>query len=151
VAVPLPLPVLLVGVGNDLRGDDAAGLIVARAVAASRRPGVRVLERHQLLPELAADLATAGSLVLVDAAVGDFEAAVCEPAHPAAVPPHLPLTHGLRLPDLLALAVRLDGRAPPAWVVSVPARVFEAGAGPSEACRKGIASALGKLATLLPA
>jgi hydrogenase maturation protease len=150
VAVLLPPPVLLVGVGNDLRGDDAAGLLVARAVAAWGRPGVRVLERHQLLPELIADLAAAGSLVLVDAMVSDSETTACDPAHPAAAPPGVPLTHGLRLPDLLALAVRLDGRAPPAWVVGVPARDFVVGDGPSEACRRGITSALGVLAALLP-
>jgi hydrogenase maturation protease len=150
VSSPLPPPVLLVGVGNDLRGDDVAGLLVARAVAAWRRPGVRVLERHQLLPELAADLAAAGSLVVVDAAVGGPDTATCEPAHPEAVPPHAPLAHGFRLPDLLTLAVRLNDRAPPTWVVSVPARNFDVGADPSAVCRNGISSALGLLTAILP-
>jgi hydrogenase maturation protease len=147
----LPPPILVIGVGNDLRGDDAAGLLVARTVAGWGRPGVRVVERPQLVPELAADIAAAGSLILVDAAVGGPGTVACEPAHPAVEPAHLPLTHGLRLPELLAVAARLGGRAPPAWVVAVPAVRFEVGAGPSPACQAGVEAALWLLADLLPA
>lgn len=150
MATPLPAPVLLLGVGNDLRGDDAAGPLVARAVAGWGRAGVRVLERRQLLPELAADVAAATSVVLVDAAVGGPDAVTCEPAQAASGGASTPLTHGPSLSKLLALAHHLEGRSPPAWVVSIPAEQFEFGAAPSAACRAGISAALRLLAALLP-
>jgi Ni,Fe-hydrogenase maturation factor len=48
--------ILVIGYGNELRGDDAIGQWVARAVAA-----------HQLTPELAEDLAHTDYAVFVDA------------------------------------------------------------------------------------
>jgi hydrogenase maturation protease len=36
--------VLVIGIGNEFRGDDAVGLLAARDVEALRLPGVRVLE-----------------------------------------------------------------------------------------------------------
>lgn len=38
---------VVIGVGNDLRGDDAVGLVVARRVRAGAPEGVRVLECEQ--------------------------------------------------------------------------------------------------------
>jgi hydrogenase maturation protease len=64
--------VLVVGYGNPLRGDDAVGWHVARAVAVDPRlAGAHVLAVHQLLPELAADLRDARLAVLVDARLGE--------------------------------------------------------------------------------
>jgi Ni,Fe-hydrogenase maturation factor len=60
--------VLVVGYGNSLRGDDGAGWHAAARLAADPRlTGARVLARHQLTPELAAEVATASLVVLVDA------------------------------------------------------------------------------------
>jgi hydrogenase maturation protease len=60
---------LVIGHGNELRGDDGAGPSVARAVASWHLPGVRTLAVHQLTPELAEDLAQTKRVVFVDAAV----------------------------------------------------------------------------------
>jgi Ni,Fe-hydrogenase maturation factor len=60
--------VLIVGYGNSLRGDDGAGWHAATRLAADPRlTGARVLARHQLTPELAAEVASASLVVLVDA------------------------------------------------------------------------------------
>jgi hydrogenase maturation protease len=147
----LPVPLLLVGVGNDLRGDDAAGRIVARTVAQWNRPGVRVLERHQLVPELVEDLASAASLIVVDAAVGDSVTLTCELAHPAADFGSVPLTHALSVSHLLAYAWKLHRRCPLANVVRIPANRFDYGAPPSPICQAGIDAALRLLAERLPA
>jgi len=59
---------LVVGYGNTLRGDDGVGPRVAELLAADPRlAGAVVLARHQLTPELAADIAEAALVVFIDA------------------------------------------------------------------------------------
>ena len=60
---------LVIGYGNELRGDDAAGPRVAAAVEQWQIPDVRVLIRHQLTPELADPIASSGLVIFVDAAL----------------------------------------------------------------------------------
>ena len=59
--------ILVIGYGNELRGDDGIGPRVAEAVAARNHPGVRVRIVCQLVPELAAELAEARTVIFVDA------------------------------------------------------------------------------------
>ena len=70
-------PFLVIGYGNELRGDDAAGPCVARGVADWGRPEVDGLAVHQLTPELAPALAGAEVVVFVDACADDEERKVC--------------------------------------------------------------------------
>ena len=58
---------LVIGYGNELRGDDGVGPAAARAVAGWNRPGIVALDVHQLTPELADDVGQAGYVVFVDA------------------------------------------------------------------------------------
>ena len=61
--------VLVVGYGNSLRTDDGVGWHAAGLLATDPRlEGARVLARHQLTPELAADISQASLVVLVDVA-----------------------------------------------------------------------------------
>lgn len=57
----------VIGVGNDLRGDDAAGLVVARAVRQRVRDGVEVHESHGDGTTLIGLWSGAGRVVVVDA------------------------------------------------------------------------------------
>ncbi len=60
--------VLVIGYGNSLRADDGAGPRVAELLEADPRLGGAVIVAvHQLSPELADDLRSAGLVVLVDA------------------------------------------------------------------------------------
>jgi hydrogenase maturation protease len=68
--------VLVIGVGSELRGDDAAGRRVAEAVERIAPPGVEVHSVHQLTPELAIDVADRDLVVIVDADV-DVDAVTC--------------------------------------------------------------------------
>src|ERR1043165_3956952 len=61
------LPLLVIGYGNELRGDDAAGPEVARSIAELQLPGVEVLVRPILTPELADNVAQAATVIFVDA------------------------------------------------------------------------------------
>jgi Ni,Fe-hydrogenase maturation factor len=58
---------LVIGYGNDLRGDDAAGPRVAELIGARELPGVRAIASRQLTPDLAEQLARADLAVFVDA------------------------------------------------------------------------------------
>ena len=151
----------MIGYGNDLRGDDAVGPLAAAAVAAWGLPGVQTLVVHQLLPELAEALAAADLAIFVDARVlaaalgqgqpglagAGKEAVAVHPVEPAAG--DLLSGHTSDPQALLALAVALYGRCPPAWSITVPARGFEFGAGLSPAARRGLAVALAHVRGLI--
>lgn len=148
-AVSLPMPhALVIGVGNSLAGDDAAG-----AEAAARldgRPGVEVKIVHQLTPELAPLVAEASRVVFVDAEI-DGEA-VCVTALSAADEPEAaawPTTHALTPRTILVLAGALYGRMPPAFLVTIPGRRFELGKGLSPFARRSIPRAVDAVEQLL--
>ena len=114
---------LVIGFGNSLRGDDGVGRFVAEVVAADTRfSGADVLAVHQLTPDLAADVAQASRLVLVDAssvaAPGTIAVSeMCTDDRSADA--GTAMTHHLDVSALLGLARRLYGEAPSAAVVSV--------------------------------
>jgi hydrogenase maturation protease len=143
-----PDTVLVIGYGNDLRGDDAAGPRAACEVAAWHLPHVRVVTQHQLTPELADPLAAVGRAVFLDAHV---PADGCTPCvRPIA--PALARDGGGHTADpaeLLALARTAYGRAPDAWLLTIPAEAFQFGAPLSRVAERGVADALALLRPLL--
>jgi hydrogenase maturation protease len=139
------IDLLVIGYGNELRGDDGAGPRVARAVADWGDPEVKALAVHQVAPELAAELAEAERVVFVDAAVD--AGAVCWRHVPAAAGP-VSLGHTSDPGWLLALAQALDGRAPAAWLVTIPAGRLGFGDILSPQTEWGVAAVLHQLATL---
>ena len=70
-AAAVNLPVLVIGVGNADRGDDAVGLHVARALTARRLPGVVVTEAGGDALGLLDVWQGAAGVVLIDAAAPD--------------------------------------------------------------------------------
>jgi hydrogenase maturation protease len=65
---PMSFPrVLVIGIGNEFRGDDAAGLAVARAVAGRVPPGVEVIEASGEATELLDLWGRAPEVIVVDA------------------------------------------------------------------------------------
>jgi len=138
--------VLVIGYGNDLRGDDAAGPMVAGAVASRRWRGVRAMTVRQLTPEYAAPVAAAKSVVFVDA----------YPAKPysrtrwisLAANQHNPVQrspvmgHSFHPGRLLDMALTCYGRRPEAWLIAIPGRSFELGKTLSPAAKRGVKTAL---------
>ena len=142
-------PFLVIGYGNELRGDDASGPCVARGVAAWGRPEFEGLAVHQLTPELATALVGAEAVVFVDACAEDGGREVCLrrlEAGPAGVMGH---TSDSRW--LLALAEALYGRRPEAWLVTIPAADFGLGRRLSPTARAGVAVALRQINRLVHA
>ena len=110
------MPLLVIGYGNELRGDDSVGPRVARMVADWNLAEVRAIAVHQLTPELAALVADAAGVVSVDAAMDG----VCgwQPVVPSQQPTSL--GHTSDPGWLLALTAELYGRVPQSWLATVP-------------------------------
>ncbi len=104
-----PVRCLILACGNTLRGDDGVGPWLA-AWAEERfaaEPGVRVIARHQWMPELAEDIASAESVVFVDCAINLAPGAVrVAPVYPAEAEAAL-ATHQVGAAELLALSMEL--------------------------------------------
>jgi hydrogenase maturation protease len=133
--------ILVIGYGNELRGDDGVGQRVARAVEEWRVPNLRSLAVHQLTPELAEELAVVDRVIFVDAYadVKTPEVRVCplEPAHSVATTAH---TSDPEI--LLAIAQALYNAHPQAWWVGIPAVNFELGNDLSPITSQGMEAAL---------
>jgi len=123
-----PAGVRVIGYGNTLRRDDGVGWHAARRLAGDPRLArARVVAEHQLAPELAYDMSTAGLVILVDAstatpagtisvrqlAAPEASGAGASGAGPGAT------SHHVTPEVLLALARELYGTAPAAVAVSV--------------------------------
>ncbi len=118
---------LVIGYGNDLRGDDALGRKAAEAVADWALPGIEVLSVHQLTPDLAEPLAQADCALFLD-------------AHPAQADPQLrvqrlsPVSsesgvgHSADPGRMLACTDQWFGRTPQSWWITMPAAEFGFGA-----------------------
>jgi hydrogenase maturation protease len=140
--------VVVIGYGNDLRGDDAVGPLAATAVAEWDVPGVQVLAVHQLTPELAEVLAAAELAIFVDACVSsEREEVETRLLAPATLDTALGHTGDPR--ELLALIKALYGHCPAAWSITVPAQSFAYGAALSSTAERGLAAALQELRALI--
>ncbi len=130
---------LVIGYGNTLRGDDAAGVRVAEELA-KRHPALRCLSVHQLTPELAHDIAEVDRVFFVDAdAMADHVYAESVEQTPA----RIVRSHSLSPTSLLSLARDLYGHAPrQAHVIGIPAREFDLSEDLSPAARTGVAEAV---------
>ena len=130
--------VLVLGVGSELRSDDAAGRRVAEAIAEVAPADVEVRSVHQLTPELALDLAGRDQVVIVDAAV-DVADVTVRRIDPATVEPAF--SHHLDPTALLALAARLGAVPRALTVVSVPAHDLGLGTQLSQATAAAVIEA----------
>jgi hydrogenase maturation protease len=120
--------VLVVGYGNSLRGDDGAGWHAARLLAGDPRlDGARVLAQHQLTPELAAEVAAASRVVLVDATTEAQPGSILVRRVSPAPPAPSAWSHHLAPEALAGLAKALYGAVPPIVLVSVAAGSFAVG------------------------
>jgi Ni,Fe-hydrogenase maturation factor len=118
--------ILVIGYGNEQRGDDAVGRRLAQVVATWELPDVLALDTHQLTPELASTLAEVGAVTLE---LGG---------------------HGGDPRALLGLAELLYKRSPRAWWLTIPASGFDFGAGLSSTTCRGMLIALRYLRDVLP-
>jgi hydrogenase maturation protease len=147
--IPPRSDVLVIGYGNELRSDDAAGPRAARAVAELNLPGVIALAVPQLTPELAEPLASSLLAIFVDACLADQGQEVevqpleLSPPHPGAALGHTQDPRGL-----LNLARTAYARCPASWLVTIPATDFSLGGKLSPQAARGVEQAVPRIVAL---
>lgn len=133
---------LLIGLGNELRGDDAAGLLVARAARPTRAGRVEVLEWTREPVDLVALWEGAEAVVLVDAAAPAGEPGRLHRfelgAEPLPAALGGPSTHALGLAEAVELARSLDRLPGRLLVLAIEGERFELGAEPTAAVRAAV-------------
>ena len=115
--------VLVIGYGNTLRGDDAAGVHAAGLIV-KRHPEIICVCVHQLMPELAEQIAECDIVFFIDA-----QKEITQPDMRLIAPRtevEQPRTHFISPESLLHLSQQLYQHLPAkAYVVGIPASQFE--------------------------
>lgn len=148
-------PVLVIGLGNTLLGDDALGRIAAERVRQQVDPRwVRVIDQVAPTPELAAEVAEASVVIFLDASVdGPEEHVVTRRLDTAEA---LPVSaHQLTAPAVVDLARQLYQHAPEAYAITSRARSLELAdqclsSSVERACDSLVAEALALVAQYAP-
>lgn len=132
-------PVLVIGYGNVLRGDDGAGPAAAQALREKLPPQTaEVLSVHQLLPELSERLSRSGLAIFIDADWSVPAGQVRQKALTAGIDGDKVIGHHQSPQNLLNMAGQLYGRAPPAILFNVGAASFGYQEGLSTPVRRAI-------------
>lgn len=120
--------ILVVGIGNTLRGDDGLGAAAVAALKASHPPDWVVAYRavHQLTPELAAEIAECDAVIFIDAGV-DLAPAEIRRSEVSASDDESAFTHFGTPNGLLAAAEKLYNKRVRGILFTVGAATFELG------------------------
>jgi hydrogenase maturation protease len=124
--------VLVIGYGNVMRSDDAAGVHAAHRLEERYRDDgeVRVIAAHQLTPELAEDIADVHFVLFLDAAAAGQPGDISEiPVMPVGVIGAL--DHHVTPGAVLVCAEQLYGEAPSAFALTITGASFALGTGVS--------------------
>ena len=111
---------LLIGFGNEMRGDEGLGPRLVREVARWNNPGLEVVYPRQLTPELAERMSAADAVLFIDAVRRQPD--ICMRRVQPGTERYDP--HALDPVGLLALTSALYGARPPAWLLTIPGDRF---------------------------
>ena len=133
----------IIGIGNDLRGDDGIGPRVVNAIPA--RADLETMTTHQLVPELADRIRTARRVLFVDASLNRDNVYLkrIEPSD------HRGLGHACSPAALLGWTKLAYAEAPESWLLSIPGTSFETGDELSPRTESMIPEALQRIETWL--
>lgn len=132
-------PLVVFAIGNESRGDDALGPMLASRIESVLPEGTRLIVDFQLQVEHALELAGADLALFIDASCiseAPFTFREETPSGSAST-----FSHALEPSAVLAVARRLDLRPPSAFVLGIRAQFFELGEGLSERARSDIEDA----------
>ncbi|WP_333823181.1 hydrogenase maturation protease [Pinisolibacter sp.] len=131
---------VVLGWGNDARGDDGLGPLLLGRIAALDLPHVTVVEDFQLQIEHAMDLEAADLALFLDASVAAPAPFAFTETGPRDDASHS--THALSPEAVLAVFARVLGRdPPPAFVLAMRGEAFELGSGLGAAAAEGLDAA----------
>lgn len=142
--------VLLIGVGNRYRRDDAAGLEVVRRLSGRVPPTVTLLEEEAEPTQLLDRWAGAAAIVVIDAVSSGAPPGTIHRFDAASDP--LPSryfaasTHAMSVADAIELARALRTLPPHAVVYGIESRMFDAGVGLSPEVEAAVQALLPKVA-----
>lgn len=143
---PTPLGrLVIIGIGNPFRSDDAAGLLVARALRDKAPQGVVVLEENGEPASLIEAWDRAGAVIVIDAVSSGAPPGTLHviDARDAPLDPGLfgHSTHSFGVAEAVELAKTL-GRIPPVvWIVGVEGKNFTTGTALSPEALEGVEKA----------
>lgn len=138
---------LVIGIGNVLRRDDGAGLVLAEAVRSAldeRGQATQLRQVQQLFPELAEEIGEIRphTVLLADCRADDgkdvVQAIRLQRIELADAGSTVSGSHGLTPTHVLALARRLYGYTGEAWLATAPGFDFGHGEGLSSTTRHAI-------------
>ena len=135
----------LIALGNVLRRDDGAAHRALDLLGPVR--DATIIDRIQLSPEIAEDIAEADTVVFVDADMEAGETRIQPVTGPVAS--SSPLAHSMSPEEVLELSRRLFGFTGQAWLCRIPAEDFSAGEGLSELAERNAQVAAGLLRGVL--
>jgi hydrogenase maturation protease len=141
---------LIYGIGNPGRQDDALGVLVVERLEAEHLPATVTLEaNYQLTPEDALTLSEHDVVVFVDATIAPDAPAPysLQPVAPQAVNGFS--SHALGMGTVLELCGRLYGHAPRAFALALPAYAFDVNAELSPRAAENLAQTCADLLRLL--
>jgi hydrogenase maturation protease len=138
---------LVIGYGNELRGDDAVGPLVARMVGEQGWPGVETLAVQQLTPELAERLNQAEQVIFVDARVGEGAGVWWEQLDGSGEAPRL--GHTSDPGWLVELTDLVYGTRPAGWLLTIGARQLALGEVLSPQAREGAQAAVKQIEQMI--
>ena len=137
-------PVLLFGIGNPSRGDDAIGPLAIERLDRLDLGGIELLTDFQLQVDHALDLVGRREVVFIDAAASGAEPFSLDPVFPAANTGAM--THALSPAAVLEAFGRVAGEPPPAaFILAVRGYDFELGAALGEAAAANLDAAMDML------
>jgi hydrogenase maturation protease len=138
--------VLVIGVGNDFRGDDAVGLAVARRLEQQAMDGIAVIEA----PGEAASLIDAwdgtDAVILVDAVHSDYAPGAIHRLSRRALTQDADIfhqsTHTISVPDAIELAAATKRLPRRLIVIGIEGKRFQAGVGLSPEVEAALSGAV---------
>jgi len=131
---------LVIGIGNPSRGDDALGPLLIERLEALQLPDVELLTDFQLQVEVALDLQGRQEVVFVDASLDAPAPFTFTPAVAAIDASYS--SHALSPGAVLHTYEKLFGEPPPAFVLALRGEAFELGEDLSEAASANLEAAL---------
>ena len=136
-----PNELVILGIGNDSRGDDGLGWAFLDALKDDPEVKAPLFYRYQLQPEDADAIAEAKTVVFVDATKDKLETGfLWDPVLPERQPQVF--SHWLPPSAVLGLCKEVFGTCPDAFVLSISGEQWELGQGLSLAARERLEAAL---------
>lgn len=145
-------PVLIIGYGNTMRGDDGFGPYVASLLAEHvQEPDVLILMPQQLTPDLAAQVAVSCMTIFIDARVGHTPGQIhhslpCVPERAAPT-----FQHHITPEVLAGVSLALYGVVPDMHLFTAEAATFDVQQGLSPELQDSARNVVEQILSLLPA